>query len=232
MNKPRGRHKKEPILTRRSVLQAGLTSGAIAMGWVAVDKLAPHDTAVDITTAPASMDYTSQDQHELMALRKQPHTLPTQAPSPSSKPTTTASRAPVVSRSTTRAPLHTATPSRSNTSLKRQQILDTAVSLFGIPYVYGGNTLRGLDCSSYTQTVFKKNGLYLPRTSQTQFSYCEEITHPQPGDLVFMGSGGPHHVGIYSRPGHFYNAQKRGTVTQETPIWSGETVRFGRHPKL
>lgn len=80
-------------------------------------------------------------------------------------------------------------------------VIDTAKSLLGVPYWYGGTTPSGFDCSGFTQYVFSQTGAYeLPRTAAEQ-SYCGtpvSFSELAPGDLVFWGSGsGVYHAGIY-----------------------------------
>lgn len=82
-----------------------------------------------------------------------------------------------VSRSTTRVP-PPAPASRSG------KALSIAASLAGIYYVYGGTTPAGFDCSGYTQYVFGKAGISLPRTAEAQRQASTRVTNPQPGDLV------------------------------------------------
>lgn len=80
-------------------------------------------------------------------------------------------------------------------------VIDTAKSLQGVPYWYGGTTPSGFDCSGFTQYVFSQTGAYeLPRTAAEQ-SLCGtwvSFDELAPGDLVFWGSGyGVYHTGIY-----------------------------------
>jgi peptidoglycan DL-endopeptidase CwlO len=105
-----------------------------------------------------------------------------------------------VSRSTVRTPL----PAANATG-----ILGVAASLAGIYYVYGGTTPAGFDCSGYTQYVFAKVGMTLPRTAEEQRQATTPVTNPQPGDLVFFGSPA-HHVGIYAGNGKMWDSEQTG----------------------
>ena len=89
-------------------------------------------------------------------------------------------------------------------------ILGIAASLAGIYYVYGGTTTAGFDCSGYTQYVFAKMGISLPRTAEQQRQATTPVTNPQPGDLVFFGFPA-HHVGIYAGNGTMWDSQETGT---------------------
>ena len=82
-------------------------------------------------------------------------------------------------------------------------ILKTAKSMMGIPYLWGGNSSKGNDCSGFTQTVFKANGLQLQRDARQQALEGEEIipdenfSNVKAGDLLFFGPNERiTHVGI------------------------------------
>jgi cell wall-associated NlpC family hydrolase len=85
----------------------------------------------------------------------------------------------------------------------RKDIVKRAKKMMGIPYLWGGNSTKGMDCSGFTSTVFKSEGYQLPRDANMQVKLGEEII-PQddysnvlPGDLVFFGSPDRiTHVGI------------------------------------
>jgi len=89
-------------------------------------------------------------------------------------------------------------------------IVNHALSLVGTPYVFGGTTRRGFDCSGFTQYVFAGAGISLPRTSYEQFASGIAVSKEnlQPGDLVFFTtySKGASHVGIYIGKGNFVHA--------------------------
>ncbi|WP_169315200.1 C40 family peptidase [Desulfosporosinus orientis] len=93
-------------------------------------------------------------------------------------------------------------------------LVDNAVSLVGVPYVFGGTSRKGFDCSGYTQYVFKGSGISLPRTSWSQFNVGLKITKDQlqTGDLLFFSTyaKGPSHVGIYIGGGNFIHASNSG----------------------
>lgn len=99
-------------------------------------------------------------------------------------------------------------------------VIDVAASLVGVPYVSGGSSTSGFDCSGYTQFVFAQVGVSLPRTSGAQGSAGVAVSREegQPGDLVHM----PGHVGIYAGNGMMYDAPRPGKNVQLREIWSDD----------
>ncbi len=96
---------------------------------------------------------------------------------------------------------------------------DKAVNLaydyMGVPYVWGGTTPRGFDCSGFTQYVFKQLGVTLNRTAAQQLKNGVSVTNLQTGDLVFFEktyatSAAASHVGIYIGNNQFIHAAAGG----------------------
>lgn len=104
----------------------------------------------------------------------------------------------------------------ANTSALRQALVETAQRYVGVPYEWGGvNADAGFDCSGLTMSVYRLNGLELPRTSYDQFKNGTFVAKEdlQPGDLVFFDTrrlGRVSHVGIYIGEGKFIHAPSRG----------------------
>lgn len=105
-------------------------------------------------------------------------------------------------------------------------VLAIAASLAGVPYVYGGTTTAGFDCSGFTQYVFAQAGISIPRTSEGQQAAVTSVTSPQPGDLVFFGSPA-YHVGIYAGNGMMWAAAHSGAVVSLQSVYSS-TATYGR----
>lgn len=93
------------------------------------------------------------------------------------------------------------TPKTSTNSDKATAIIATAKTFMGSPYVWGGETTAGFDCSSFTQYVMKQNGITLPRTAAEQYAVGTPVdkNNLQIGDLVFFTTykPGASHVGFY-----------------------------------
>lgn len=97
-----------------------------------------------------------------------------------------------------------------------ENIVRTARRFIGTTYRWGGTSPEeGFDCSGLTMTVYRLNGLDLPRNSREQFRAGKPVPRKalQAGDLVFFATSGTKrisHVGIYSGQGQFIHAPSRG----------------------
>jgi len=91
--------------------------------------------------------------------------------------------------------------------------------MFGVPYVYGGTTPNGFDCSGLTSYVYRRAGISIPRTASAQKAAATPVSNPRPGDLVFFGYP-VYHVGIYVSPGTMIDAQRPGTTIGYHSIWT------------
>jgi cell wall-associated NlpC family hydrolase len=109
------------------------------------------------------------------------------------------------------------------TSPVATQAVQVALAQVGTPYLWGGETTRGFDCSGLVQYSYAHAGLTLPRTAQQQYDATAHLTDPnqlQPGDLVFFGSGprGVHHVGIALGDGRMVDAPHTGAFVRTEAI--------------
>jgi cell wall-associated NlpC family hydrolase len=103
----------------------------------------------------------------------------------------------------------------ARTSKIAQQLTRSALRFLGVPYVFGGTTASGFDCSGFVQHVFALLGVNLPRTADAQYDAGRPaVGGPRPGDLVFFDTyGGVSHVGIYLGNGEFVHASSsRGVM--------------------
>lgn len=105
----------------------------------------------------------------------------------------------------------TNTPATGNqSSVAGQALIDTGKQYMGVPYVWGGETPAGFDCSGFTQYVMKQNGITIPRTAAEQFATGTPVdkNNLKVGDLVFFTTykPGASHVGFYMGNGQFLHA--------------------------
>lgn len=94
--------------------------------------------------------------------------------------------------------------------IKVERVAQTAKMYLGVPYVWGGKTPSGFDCSGYTSYVLNANGIYAEKSAEQQYGqgYWVPKSNLMRGDLVFFSTykPGPSHVGIYLGNGKFINA--------------------------
>jgi D-gamma-glutamyl-meso-diaminopimelic acid endopeptidase CwlS/peptidoglycan endopeptidase LytE len=102
----------------------------------------------------------------------------------------------------------------SNVS-KVDTLITEAKKYIGVPYVWGGTTTTGFDCSGYLHFVYQKVGISIPRTVATIWKATTPIASPKIGDLVFFEtySAGPSHAGIYLGNNQFIHASSSKGVT-------------------
>jgi cell wall-associated NlpC family hydrolase len=104
-------------------------------------------------------------------------------------------------------------------ALTAEDLVVTGRRLMGVPYLWGGMTPLGLDCSGFVSLVYRVHGRVLPRDADLQFrdpkAEIVERAGLLPGDLVFFGRAADKitHVGLYVGDGRFVNA-----TTYETPV--------------
>lgn len=101
-------------------------------------------------------------------------------------------------------------------------VIDYAKNMMGFPYLWGGTSIKGIDCSGYMKTIFFMNGLILPRDANQQALVGDEVELDQEfskvkaGDLIFFGRKGNEmrperitHVGIYIGDKKFLHSSGR-----------------------
>ncbi len=117
-----------------------------------------------------------------------------------------------------------------------ENIIKTARSFMGIPYLWGGTSIKGMDCSGFTKTVFYLYGIILPRDASQQVNIGmpvntkDRLENLQPGDLLFFGkkeNGSTNqkitHVAIYIGEGDYINASgeiKINSFSKDKPNYS------------
>lgn len=113
----------------------------------------------------------------------------------------------------------------------RKMLVGTAEGFLGIRYEWGGESAEtGFDCSGLTMTVYKLNGLNLPRHSRAQYEAGSQVDRENlsPGDLVFFatnGDGTVSHVGLYIGNDRFIHAPKKGESIRRSSLASSYYAR-------
>lgn len=108
-------------------------------------------------------------------------------------------------------------------------------SWMGTPYVYGGVTKSGVDCSAFTQAVFRSVGIEIPRRASRQSAAAATVSRSnlKYGDLIFFNTSGSgiSHCGIYLGNGEFVHASSSRGVVRDIlshPYYSARYVTAGR----
>ena len=115
-------------------------------------------------------------------------------------------------------------------------VISYAKQFIGTPYVYGGSTPSGFDCSGFTSYVYKHFGISLPHSSSAQYSSLAKVSRDQlkAGDLVFFTNGGSGigHVGIYVGNNQFIHSPSSGRTvcidTMSSGYYASHYVGAGR----
>ena len=115
-------------------------------------------------------------------------------------------------------------------------ILAYAKSMQGVPYVWGGSSANGVDCSGYIYHVYKKFGHKISRTNVAGYwNSLPETSNPQPGDLIYFQNtytAGPSHIGIYLGGGSFIQAGDKGVAiaSLSNSYWKRHFLGYTKAP--
>lgn len=124
-------------------------------------------------------------------------------------------------------------PSRGSAVVSDNAVIAYASKFLGTPYVWGGTSPSGFDCSGFTQYVYAHFGISLGRTTFDQIKNGVQVSRQnlQTGDLVFFGTfQDPHHMGIYIGNNTYMHAPRTGDVLKVSPMTRSDFVT-GRRVK-
>ena len=220
---------------RRSAVVAA--SGGLVMSMTLPAAAAPADgpssvPAVDVTaltaesraalaTSPVvSVPTDAAWGFDAPAITVTPNPEPEPEPEPERAASTSRSasteRAPVAEQE--QAPAQAAVPQ----SVSGNAVLEIAARYVGVPYVSGGTTPDGFDCSGFTSYVYAELGITLSRSSADQRYDGVEVSRAeaQPGDLIWS----PGHVGIYAGGNQQIDSPRPGKTIQFRDIWQSNPI--------
>lgn len=192
-----------------------LVGGLISLAALLTVLLVPSALLADspVVTAPTSGSAPA------------PAGSPSASPAPTPAATATARpapRKPRLTKAQRRARRRAAAIAR-----KQRLVLKVARRQLGVPYVYGGASQGGFDCSGLTLYVYRSLGRSLPHGATDQAGRGRHVSlrHLQVGDLVFYGSSSYyHHVAIYAGHGRIIHAPRSGAVVSYSRVGDATTA--------
>ena len=114
---------------------------------------------------------------------------------------------------------------------RRAQIIADAVRFTGVPYLWGGCSAFGIDCSGYAQLLHRLAGVTIPRDADQQFDAAQTVSYPfQPGDLLFFGEGAGEarkitHVAVSLGDWRILHSSRSRNGVQEDDVQAVEHLR-------
>ena len=213
--------KKETLTTTIQTKQAEeqqvlAAAQAVAKKRQAEGKAEKTDNPEKEETTPVQPDGSVQEQVPVEPETPSEPQTPAEPETPSEPQTPAEPETP----SEPQTPAEPETPEENQSAA--QQIVSAAYSFLGIPYVWGGTTTAGFDCSGMVQAAHAAAGISIPRVSWDQGAAGVEVSASEalPGDIVYYGW----HVGIYIGNGQMIHAPEEGDVVKISTVdWAAHT---------
>ncbi|MCV2395096.1 NlpC/P60 family protein [Actinotalea sp. M2MS4P-6] len=216
--------RKTAVASRRAAIVAAASGIAVSSALPAA--AAPSENHADALPA---VDTTALTAPVVAALATSPIVeVPQDASWDYTAPSITITENPkpvVVQRTTTSSASRSAVRVANNPipqSVSGNAVLEIAARYVGVPYVHGGSSPSGFDCSGFTQYVYAQLGISLPRTTGAQLNAGQAVSRADalPGDLIWS----PGHVGIYAGGNLQIDAPRPGKTIQFRAIWQSNPV--------
>ncbi|GAA4629075.1 C40 family peptidase [Cellulomonas oligotrophica] len=172
-----------------------------------------------VVSAPADLEFTVDA--PVVKAEKPAPVVVVETPVAASRTAERAEAATTTSTDTATA-VSTAPAAAVPQSVSGNAVLEVAARLVGTPYVSGGTTPAGFDCSGFTSYVYAQLGVSLPRTSSAQ-RYAGTVVsraEAQPGDLMWS----PGHIAIYAGGNQMIDSPRPGKTVQFRTIWQSNPV--------
>lgn len=201
---------KAPATTTAASTSTTTTANAASSSTTTTQAAASSSSATSSSAATQASSTTATSSS--VATSQASSTTATSSSSATTQASSTVATNSSASKTSSNSSTSTATSSTS-TSVSASSVISYAEQFIGVPYVYGGTTPNGFDCSGFVQYVYAHFGVSLPRTSEAQSTIgsAVSVSSAQPGDLIFWGGvGSAYHVGIYLGGTSYIAAPKTG----------------------
>lgn len=103
-------------------------------------------------------------------------------------------------------------------------LIATAEAFLGVPYLWGGTTALGMDCSGFVQQVYRLNGIHLDRDADQQATEGRPVDVPARGDLIFFGAKAVTHVALATGERTFLHAPQTGAFVERGELSPARNV--------
>ncbi len=194
----------------------------------AAQRAAQQPSQTTVAPAPGSQPGTSPTTATTGTTGSPSPTAPpaTQAPAPAPAPTPPPTTAPAPPPAPAPAPV--APPVSGGAAAA----VAAAKTMIGVPYVWGGSSPSGFDCSGFTMWAWARGGKSLGHFTGSQWaqSYPISMGQLQPGDLVFYGQPEMHHVALYVGGGQIIHAPGRGKYVRYDSVYYWNELVGARRP--